>query len=141
MKRKPLEYPVTCSVCGKQIEKPKDGECGTGYGVDDKDQPVCYECCGTADLQRMIDTGRNTMYLTLGYLGGSKIIDRTACKITNWPGTLSYTPISIVKGRHNMAGVRYDAWFVGPDGFVWHGVQYGNNTQIIHCKRTKERRA
>jgi hypothetical protein len=41
-------------------------------------------------------------------------------------------------GRHNIAGVRYDVWFRGPDGHVWWGVQYGDMTQICHCKRTKE---
>lgn len=34
-------------------------------------------------------------------------------------------------------GVRYDTWFTGPDGKQWHAVQYGDNTQIAHCRRTK----
>ena len=29
----------------------------------------------------------------------------------------------------------YDVWFIGPDGKEWHGVQYGDLTQVCHCRR------
>ena len=86
---------------------------------------VCFACCGVRDRADMIATGRAMLYLS-----------RTT--VSNWPGTLTFQTGRIVKGRHNIARTRYDAWFCGPDGFVWHGVQYGDNTQIIHCKRTRE---
>ena len=47
----------------------------------------------------------------------------------------------ILKARDilDIAGKRLDVWFYGPDGYIWHGVQYGDNTQIVHCKRSSER--
>jgi len=40
-------------------------------------------------------------------------------------------------GRHNIAGIRVDVWFRGPDGMPWHGVNYGHHSQLTHCKRVK----
>lgn len=113
-----------CSHC-KQV-KPVQTSGGTGYGYID-DKPVCYECCGAADRASMLETGRATLYLT-----------RTdgAYSVTNWPGTMRLAA-GVKVGRHNIAGRRYDAWFTGPDGKPWHGVTYGDNTQICHCKRLK----
>jgi hypothetical protein len=74
----------------------------------------------------MKDEGRITLYLT------------DDGRVTNWPNSLSFKG-HVSKGRHNIAGTRYDVWFTGPDGHRWHGTQYGDNTQICHCKRTKER--
>jgi hypothetical protein len=59
--------------------------------------------------------------------------------VTNWPNTLSFPVQRITHDGHNIAGKRYDVWFYGPDGYVWHGVQYGETTQIVHCKRSSER--
>lgn len=54
--------------------------------------------------------------------------------ITNWPGTLEFPALQVRSGRHNIAGTRIDVWFfVGKQ--QWHGVQYGEWTQICHCKR------
>ncbi|WP_273457023.1 hypothetical protein [Nevskia ramosa] len=61
-------------------------------------------------------------------------------KVVNWPSSIEFTA-DVKVGDHNLSGRRFDAWFKGPDGFVWHGVQYGENTQILHCKRTRKRAA
>jgi hypothetical protein len=104
----------------------KDKTIGLGYGTDKHNKKHCYTCCATQDKEAMLKDGRITLYLT----------DKA---VTNWPGTMSF-PITRQKtGRHNIARVRYDVWFRGPDGYMWHGVQYGDNTQLCHCKRTKER--
>ncbi len=115
----------------------------TGYGTDDKGKTFCYDCCAKNDRQNMVNTGKATLYLvkrenpnhaTVG------MVNRSAHKwyVTNWPSSLEFQCTGITKGRHNMAGSRYDCWFCGPDGFVWHGYQIGENTQICHCKRTKQ---
>lgn len=59
--------------------------------------------------------------------------------IGNWPGTLTFKATGVTRGRHNWGIPRWDVWFNGPDGHVWHGVNYGNNTQIVHCRRTAKR--
>ncbi len=111
-----------CSVCGKEKEIKKDG--GTGYGVNDKDEKVCYECCGVQDTEYMKNNNRIDLYWD-------------GKEITNWPGSLRIKPRSTKDGKHNMAGKRYDTWFTFA-GKEWHGVTYGDNTQIHHCKAYKD---
>lgn len=112
----------------------------TGYGEDLDGKRYCYACCADRDRASMIETGRATLYLVK-----TDKVHRIGCNshpvhaITNWPGSLSFPVYHVRKGRHNIAGRRYDCWFHGPDGFVWHAVQYGEWAQIAHCRRTKER--
>ncbi len=133
-----------CSVCDKHIEHESDST--TGYAKDGRtNAKICFACCGIMDRETMISEGesdRLPLYLSenppkdqtyihsLGVYANSEII--------NWPGTLRF-PAWCKQGKHNIARTRMDAWFDGPDGHKWHGVLYGENTQIIHCKRTKER--
>jgi len=94
----------------------------------------------------MIQTGRILLYLSLKPDVKREAIPVSCARhpiasehtLTNWPGTLRFDPHYIKKGRHNIAGTRYDVWFPGPDGHIWHGINYGENTQITHCKRTKQ---
>ena len=129
------------------MEKPNTLDCGhaptptnsigTGYGVDATNRTHCYDCCAILDREQMMSTGRIALYLVTLSSPRSGHDTRTR-EITNWPGTLRFTPLAIHKGRHNIARTRYDVWFNGPDKLVWHGVQYGEDTQILHCRRTKE---
>lgn len=88
----------------------------------------------------MVETGRATLYLVKTDKTHRIGLDsHSVWAITNWPGSLSFPVYGVRKGRHNIAGSRYDCWFNGPDGHVWHAVQYGEWTQIAHCRRTKEK--
>jgi len=60
--------------------------------------------------------------------------------VSNWPGTLRFACSKPKIGRHNIAGRRYDVWFDGPDGHRWHGVQYGEWTQVLHCRKLGRRK-
>ena len=114
----------TCTVCKQEIEHDNGGSGGTGYGFDEHDQEVCYACCAVQDTERMKKENRITLYL---------VKKRGGDCVSNWPGTLQIWPDRISKGRHNIAHTRYDVHFryVGKN---WHGVQYGENTQLLHCK-------
>jgi hypothetical protein len=79
----------------------------------------------------MLDTGKATLYLVDADAHGMRYV-------TDWSGMLRYRALNYRVGRHNMAGKRYDVDFIGPDGYWWHGTQYGDNTQIIHCRRRKD---
>lgn len=57
--------------------------------------------------------------------------------VTNWPGSLSFPLLSVRVGKHNIARSQRSVLFVGPDGFVWSGRQYGENSDLCHCRRTK----
>lgn len=115
--------------CGHKPSPHSD--CTTGYGMI-KGKTHCFECCAEIDRKQMLEDGKATLYLTSS---GAGLFSDGA--VSNWPGTLKFN-CRVKKGRHNIARIRYDAWFVGPNGESWHGVQYGENTQIIHCRRLKK---
>lgn len=121
-----------CADCGQVKDVQTTG--GTGYGYDADNRMVCYACCGKRDRADLISKGRGVLYLNREPKGGGTLTNWPGT-LTNWPGTLAI-PCGVRKGRHNMAGVRYDVWFTLA-GAQWHGVQYGNNTQLCHCRRLK----
>lgn len=103
-----------------------------GYGTDAQGNRHCYTCCAEQDKAQMRNQGRITLYLTTKPdLGGSY----GDAEISNWPGSLKLRG-RYHKGRHNIARTRYDVWFTF-EGNNWHGVQYGDNTQLVHCKKVK----
>lgn len=124
---------VDCRVIFSTNKTAGRDSCTTGYGIDRKNDTVCYECCGKRNTADMMKTGRATLYLTTapdGYW-----LDGKTYRLTNWPGSTSFRPHYMRKGAHSIAGTRYSVWFSGPDKKVWFGVQYGENTQLCHCRR------
>lgn len=128
---------------------------------------VCYECCAKEDFASMLKTGKFVGYLTMdtevtdsmpsermvkegwrGYVkpsrySRSKSLYAKNIRVSNWPGSLKLKVYSMRIGSHNMANCRYDVWFevLNPETNrleKWHGVCYGDGTQICHCKRTKD---
>lgn len=120
----------TCAECGGT--KPTTPGLTTGYGwhrdnaTGAYSRKVCFACCGLCDARTMKSEGRIALYLTRG-----------DTRVTNWPSTLAFTVMRCRKGRHNIARTRTDVWFYGPDGREWHGTQYGDMTQIVHCRRVQ----
>lgn len=125
--------------CGHLESKHSDFT--TGYGVDAKGNRYCYACCAENDKAYMREHGEITLYLTHdSYNGEGKTIFHGAFrdgKVTNWPGSLTF-PARVKRGKHNIAGYRYDTWFMF-EGKEWHGVQYGENSQLCYCKVNKKR--
>ena len=118
--------------CGHPPSEHSD--CTTGYGIDKNGKKHCYTCCGERDKADMRSSGKATLYLS------SKPHPQFDWQkryfVSNWPGSLLIEVGFVKKGRHNIAGTRCDVWFTF-EGAEWHGVQYGENTQICHCKRVK----
>ena len=112
---------ATATTCGHQFTPTENTP---GYGLDANGVKYCYACCAERDIADMRNTGRATLYLT-------------NAGISNWPGSLKIKVGYRKSGRHNFAGTRTDVWFTGPDKANWHGVQYGENTEIVHCRRVK----
>jgi hypothetical protein len=111
-------------TCGHTHELSK----GSGTGTDGVQ--YCYACCGRRDLESMKRTGRICLYL----VESDKSTRRA--RITNWPGSIEFFG-RFRLGRHNIAGTRRDVWF-SVDGDQWHGIQYGEHSQLLHCKKLKE---
>lgn len=110
---------------------------GTGYGTYDG-KTYCYACCAERDRADMIATGRATLYLVRKKSSDGKEFDIFTRHVTNWPGTLEFR---CSETRHyprsgGFGSQRTDAWFAGPDGYVWHAVNRGD-MDIARCKRTK----
>lgn len=134
-----------CHDCKLTIEKPSDG-CGTGYGTDSNGYVYCYQCCAEGDKRQMRDTGKIMLYLSRDtvaevdiLLSGQRVTPLHPYElyvITNWPGSLRIKPTYVKEGRHNIARKRTDVWFTF-EGTRWHGAQYGENTQLVHCRRLK----
>lgn len=99
----------------------------------DSDKTVCDVCSMRVELGRMLKEGKTCLYLSRVH----NDLNQERYKLTNWPGTLEFPVMGWSKGKHNIAGSRIDVWFRGPDYKVWWGVQYGDNTQLAHCRRTK----
>jgi hypothetical protein len=111
---------MACSICGKECK---------AYKTTREGSAVCFECHVDLDKQRMIDGGKAVFCLAMSRDGNT---------VSNEAGTLVF-PCGPVRTGNHSSGVRYDVSFDGPDGFVWQGTQYGRNTNICHCKRTRIR--
>lgn len=124
-----------CSVC-KEVKPLNTGEgnrISVGYARDRADNLVCYECAGDQEAADLTRTGKGCLYLSIDRMGRPG--EGFSARVTNWPGTMSFPVKTLSKGRHNMARVRYDVTFKGPDGADWYGTQYGDFSQICHVRR------
>ena len=127
---------AVCIDCGKTIVKPS--AMLPGYSCRPSENTlnkpggiICYDCCGRDDEAVMRKLGHSKR-LPL-YLGR----DDNGWYVGNWPGTLRFRVTGIRKGQHNWARTRWDVWFSDSDHNKWWGVNYGEMTQIVHCKRLK----
>jgi hypothetical protein len=130
---------MQCDRCNQTIIRPS--EYLPGYGTIDG-QKLCYACCADVERESMIRTGKATLYLVSSnetiLNGNAAGLSRKVYEVTDWPGKLRFSVPHVRRSVHNLATWRYDFQFTGPDGKVWSGVNYGDNTQIARCKRLKK---
>lgn len=117
---------ICCASCGCSISSPN------GYAiVTATNEKICYICSANLTKQDMIVEGRVILYLIKNEVGW---------EIMDWPGKLRFPTLRVKRNKHNWRHVqRIDAWFVGPEGAIWHALNIGDN-QIVRCKRTKHKR-
>lgn len=109
--------------------KPVLGGIAPGYATHEQG-PICYECCGGMDRRAMAQREEATLYLHK---------DDDGWFVQNWPGTLKIPIARRKAGKHNLAKTRLDVWFsVG--SVPWWGVQYGESSELVHCKRIGAKR-
>lgn len=126
-----MKTTFVCSVCSQTIEH--NALITTGYAITKDNKKVCYKCCAEREARELEKTGKGILYLSVIE---KKSVRDTGMQLSNWPGTLTLPVLNVVRGRHNIAGSRTDVWFKFA-GQPWHGIQYGEFTQICHCKRIK----
>ena len=132
----------TCKTCGKEFPcvDPASPHAGN-YGVDKENNKHCPACCAEWEKADLLENRKGMLYLTYdnedrNYQTSGFIYPKNG-KLTNWHGLLSI-PIRAIKiGKHNIAGRRFDVWFTW-QGKEWHGVQYGDYTQICHIRQVKK---
>lgn len=134
---------LKCSKCSMEIPQTNPPSNPLGYGRDGSGAIVCYACCAIADKESMRRDGRIALYLTQPSIaqthsyGRVGMVSSEGWSITNWPGSLQFTPRGMASiSRTNWGHTRVDVWFAF-DGFVWNGRNIGDN-QLLHCKRTKQ---
>jgi len=119
--------------CGHLIPAlPENHVGGTGYGRDAHGATFCYGCGAVNELNAMVRSGKATLYLTRK--------DHGPWNVTDWPGILSFPVREMRSARYGggFGSQRTDAWFNGPDGFVWHAVNRGD-MDLARCQRTKRK--
>lgn len=129
-----------CADCGRNVSHgigPNGG--AAGYAKRGNGDKVCFDCCGRSDAQLLRETKPGERVAMPLYLqcepysrNGSR---RSLGFVTNWPNTLRLR-CHTRTGSHNWGIARYDCWFAF-DGSEFHGVQYGDNTEVVHVRRLK----
>ncbi len=104
-----MRHELTCFQCGEH--KIHESYVSLGYGIDENNNKICFECCGKNDLQKLINLP----------VGKSMVQYLSENTITNWPGTMKINVPYIRSGKHNWARNRYDTWFT-LDGNKYHAV-------------------
>lgn len=111
----------TCHQCG--LTKENNEPHTTGYGIQDGNK-ICFACCGINDARELENLEpKQKFYLYW-----------TGTEVTNWPGSLRIKPTNVIKGHHNIARTRETVYFTFK-GRRFSGVQYGQNSQILHIKK------
>ena len=118
---------VKCYKCGR-VCKP-NGIVG-GYAVERDGNRYCFKCAAKREAQvlRELAVGES-IHLYLVVRNGEWCVQ-------NFTGLLSIPIYYIKAGRHNFAGIRHDFWVEYHDN-IYHGVVYGEDTQLARVKRIK----
>ena len=100
---------------------------------------ICYKCCAKLDMAEMDRERKITLYLSYKVEKPPQqrsifTSDLKDAHVSNWPGTLKY-PCTVSKSRTPKGKSKYEATFKDHRGFLWHGVLYGEDSQLIKCKR------
>jgi hypothetical protein len=128
-----MTHTFYCQSC-HQVKK-HESDLTTGYGRSKHGVLICYACCGELDRKRLMTQDRAILYLAKESSTTYSEGQAYQWVVSNWPGTFK-RQVHVSKGRHNIAGVRYDTTFL-VGGKLWYGTRYGDNTQILHCKAYK----
>lgn len=131
---------MNCEKCGSPF---KATRYTTGYGTTKDGKKFCYSCCAELTKEEMRRDGKIMLYFSYDSPNHnpqftSSGINLTASdyKVSDWGDGLSIRPTRVKVGKHNIAKRRWDVWFQFENTW-WYGVNYGDMTQILHCRRVK----
>lgn len=128
-----MTHQFTCHQCGK--EKQFISETTTGFALDEDENKICFDCCGFNDARDLkeLEPGKQMLLY----------LNTNTKEISNWPGSFTFVVPIIRTTQHSVPCKkatryinRYDTWFKY-EGNNYHGVQYGDNTTIVHIRKLK----
>ncbi len=122
-----IEHRFVCVDCGE--EKIHVDSLTTGYGIDKQGAQGLLLLLREADSADMSATGRAVLYLTEEGPEGAVV--------SNWPGLRSFGSVTSAWVLTTLPVGAVDVWFTDSDGREWHGINYGHNSQLCHCRRLR----
>jgi len=125
-----MKHEFECTVCHQN--KVHESNFSTGYATNDKGEKICFDCCGDADKNYLLEHGKLSGYFSKNKDG--------KYHFTNWPGTFTLPVFYTRKSWHNFAGKdgRTDFW-IKYNGAEYHGVQIGHNNECATIRKTKNK--
>lgn len=93
-----------------------------GYGVRKDGSTMCIDCVTIAAKNALERRGTGQLVLCEGF-------------VMNEAKTLQFDIVHRSKADHNVAKVRHDIWFIGPDGMRWQGTRYGAGDGPMNVRR------
>lgn len=158
MNHNETKTPTNCMRCNDSFSLYTGAHAGIGYAVvcephaacvgvgcscpPKSETYICYKCASDDEKERMRKTGVTTLYFmynspcnNIQHTNAGTNMTPSDYIVSDWSGRFLIRPMNVQRGKHNIARTRWDVWFEF-EGRVWHGVQYGENTQLLHCKRT-----
>ena len=102
-----------------------------GYGKDRDGNIVCYDCAGKmdADTLESLKPGEWMDLYLVNDVDGNYWVQ-------NWPGSLKFNIYPPPHWQAQSFRNWYDIWFFFRNN-RYHGVKYGNNTEIVHIQKVR----
>ena len=105
---------------------------------------ICDSCQTAFDEsleQRMMEYGHSDgwpLYWTGAVRFGAPHTPETRGYVSTFYGKSRWPVVYATIGRHNIAGRQYRLHWRMPDGMIWYGTVYGDDTQLVRsAKRLK----
>lgn len=115
---------TNCARCSAEFPKPPATGGASGYGIDNNENKICYDCCTRDDMLLM-----QTEKVIIAYVDEVKRI------ITNWPGyelgKIIWTNKIITQNWFGgQLGTLLFINAIDPYGNIWYGKGLGNGMSI-----------
>ncbi len=124
-------YKFHCDYCKE--DKEYISTTPTGF-IKYHNKTICFGCYTRIDIDNMRITGKGILRLHREDTLPSEPLRYTMRNL----GTLRLPVNRIITKNYVKHSTRRDIWFDLYDQ-IWHGVQYGDFTQLCHCRRLKQR--
>lgn len=146
-----IDYSKTffCDRCGVTFQSYTPGSSVSNFAYTRDNRMVCVKCCAELEKAYMRTHDKIVLYFQsfqhryqTDYTRKNKIYiigghGDVMGELTDAMGNKIVDLYYIDRGKHNIAGRRYDFRFMF-EGRTWHGTVYGDNSDLAYCRRLKK---